>query len=474
MPNKAVILFIFTLFFSLQVHAQALDSKIKDDIDNFVNNTMHSANIPSLALSIVKNKEVVYIKSYNIDSLNKQSITTKSPFIIGSLTKSFTALAIMQLKEEEKINLNTSVNKYIPWFKTKNIENSNLITVKQLLNHTSGFSTYDGLKNWDNWDESDLALEKQIKSLEHITLVSQPGETYEYSNINYQILGLLIQEISGQSYEQYIQKNIFNTLEMENSFFSPKHAINGHQLVFGQAVQKKFPFNRSMLPAGYLVSSVEDMSKYLISHLNNGNYNNKNILSKSGVQLLHTPSSTIIKDKIFYGLGWFIHQNEKRTTLKHTGATENFSSVMLLSSEKKLGVIVLMNTNSYTLGKLEIENISSGIARILNNKKPRIMGFDKESYFIYLIFFLLLVIQIFILSPLLLKAKKRSYSLMAFDLAVILSLSFVFPKLFNLTLQTFILFVPDIAYLMITSIIIAILSMFTRAFTIIKAIRTSK
>ena len=178
-----------------------------EKIDRYIKSEMKSSGIPGLSISIVKKDKSIFAKGYgNVDS-SGSPITTKTPFIIGSTSNSFTAVAIMQLVEAGKIDLDAPVQKYIPWFKVADENSSSKITVRNLLNHTSGISRYAAPMVVSRSDLNDL--ESYVHKLSEVKLNKPVGTTWQYANENYQILGLIVQEVSGITYEDYIKKNIF-------------------------------------------------------------------------------------------------------------------------------------------------------------------------------------------------------------------------------------------------------------------------
>jgi CubicO group peptidase (beta-lactamase class C family) len=171
-------------------------------IDEFMTNGIERLNIPGASLAIVKGDQVEYLQGYGISSPDGTEMTSQTPVVLGSTSKSFTALAIMQLVEQEKINLEDPVQSYIPWFQIADKEESKKITIQHLLNQTSGLSTYDGQVAISQGDQT---LEKHIQSLVNTELKHPVGDQYEYSNLNYSILGLVIEEVTNKSYKDYIE-----------------------------------------------------------------------------------------------------------------------------------------------------------------------------------------------------------------------------------------------------------------------------
>ncbi|WP_294960411.1 serine hydrolase domain-containing protein [Sulfurimonas sp.] len=453
---------ILSVLFCFEINAQNIDTQTFNKIDTYIKKVQKKANIPAVSIGIIKDDSLVYKKSYSKD----EKVSADSLFYIGSLTKSFTALAIMQLVEDGKINLDDPLKKYLPWFEIQNMQSVDKITIRTLLNQTSGFSTYEGLKNFDNWDSSSFTLEKTIRALKGVRLASKPSTTFQYSNINYQILGLVIQKITGLSYNDYIKENIFNKLDMKNSFASlkdidAKQITQGHRLWFGEAIESDFPFSKVMLPAGYIISNVEDMSKYLIAQLNNGIYKKEQVFSPSMIKQIQTPSATVIKDKFHYAFGWFVDTNNN-ISLSHMGSVPGYTSKVIMYPQEKLALVMLTNTTAYALGQKELNNLASNIMNIIKNKKINTSEFDLVSISAYIFFIGFIIAQLFLLRYFIKKLKSASkYKIilfLVFDIIIVISLYLIVPLLYNLTFSVFLMFTPDIGYLMLGSIIVAILS----------------
>src|SRR5215211_7369344 len=246
-------------------------------IENFVEDQMAAQRIPGLALGIVENNRVAYLRGFGKADDSGRAVTPQTPFIIGSLSKSFTALAIMQLVEASKVELDAPVQRYLPWFRVADEDASRAVTVRQLVNQTSGLSTKTGRSFQGNGDTSAGALEKAVRKLRAVELTAPVGKTHQYSTINYSVLGLIVQTVSGRSYESYVQKNILDPLRMRDSFTSEaagdQHGLAaGYNYWLGRPRTAHVPYNRGLIPAGYLISSVEDMTHYLVAQLNGGRY----------------------------------------------------------------------------------------------------------------------------------------------------------------------------------------------------------
>ena len=238
---------------------------------------MKVQRIPGLALGIVRDDRIAYVRGFGKADDSGRPVTPRTPFIIGSLSKSFTAMAIMQLVEAGKVELDAPVQRYLPWFRVADEDASRAITVRHLLNQTSGLSTKTGRSFQGNGDTSDAALERTVRKLRTVELTAPVGKKHQYSTINYSVLGLIVQAVSGRSYESYVQTKILDPLQMRDSFTSQaaaeQHGLaTGYHYWFGRPRAAELPYNRGLIPAGYLISSAADMTHYLLAQLNGGRY----------------------------------------------------------------------------------------------------------------------------------------------------------------------------------------------------------
>jgi len=186
-------------------------------IDKYVNNIMKEYRIPGFSLGIIYKNNVVYKKGYGISDNTQRKVTPQTPFITGSLSKTFTAIAIMQLVESGKISLDEPVSAYIPWFQLANKEISSKTTVRDLITHTSGIST-DAEFSVATTRGDDTSITQIVKKFDSLKQNTMPGTRYQYSNANFIILGEIIQRLTGISYEEYLKHNIFEPLEKEHSY----------------------------------------------------------------------------------------------------------------------------------------------------------------------------------------------------------------------------------------------------------------
>jgi CubicO group peptidase (beta-lactamase class C family) len=344
-------------------------------IDNYITFQMQSDHIPGLALGIVQGSSLLHLHGFgSADSVGK-AVTPYTPFIMGSISKSFTALATLQLVEQGRLALDTPVQHYLSWFNVGHSPDSSKITIRNLLNQVSGIPTYAGGKSLAG--DGRETLEQRVRELSVVPLTTPVGKTFQYSEDNYIVLGFIIQVVSGQTYEQYIQDHIFSPLNMKHSFVSQLDAqhesmATGYSWWFGTPLPAHTPYPKDALPASFVISSVEDMTHYLIAQLNNGSYANTSILSPNGIEELHKPVAPIGTGDS-YAMGWVVGSRHGQEVIWHGGDVANFHGDMIILPEKHLGIILLDNANNaliqlQELGK--IGRIAAGVTSLLLGLQP--------------------------------------------------------------------------------------------------------
>lgn len=331
-------------------------------IDEYAQALMKAANIPGLAIGIVQNGEVVHTAGFGKADLTGRPVTAQTPFIIGSVSKGFTALAVMQLVEQGKINLDAPVQAYLPWFMLADTEAAAQITIRMLLNQNSGLGYNDGTRPlWDRPGE--FTLEARLRQLSDLPLRRAPGTDFEYSNLNYMLLGAVVEAASGQTYLEYVQAHIFTPLEM-TGHFSAWGPAAPYRWWFGLPIAVDAPYLTDALPAGFLIASTEDMSRYLAFQQTG----QPEILSADGLAAMHEnciPSGS----GNAYCFGWVRGPfGSMDGILFHEGAAEGYYSIVALDPASGWGVVALSNINNMLTAPAK--DIAAGILDHLANGAP--------------------------------------------------------------------------------------------------------
>lgn len=362
-----------------RLRAQSNPSPLADAtlaaIDTYLTTQMAELRIPGLALGIVHDDQVVYLKGLGVADSAGRVVTPQTPFNIGSTTKSFTALAIMQLVEDGKLELDAPIQQYLPWFRVADDAASTQITVRHLLNQTSGLATRAGRRTPD--PDLDMRMDgtaQLVRGLRSAQFSKPVGQGFQYSNANYWTLGLLVQTVAGQSYEEYVQQHIFAPLAMHHSFTTKAAATDlatGYRYWFGWPVATDLPDNQAERPAGHLMASAEDLTHYLISQLNDGRYGDVTILSPAGIAELHQPA---LGDS-GYGMGWYRATINDVSMVWHDGSNANFHANLILIPNGRWGIVLLANANGL-LQDGRISGIANGIASIVSGRPAQAVMTD--------------------------------------------------------------------------------------------------
>jgi len=335
-------------------------------IERYVTSEMARLRIPGLALGIVHCDRIVATRGFGLADSSGRAVTAQTPFYIGSLTKSITALAIMQLVEAGRIDLDAPVQKYLPWFQLADRQASARITVRHLLNHTTGLSEKIGNEAWC----SSAGLEEYVRGYGNVELAHPLGSRFEYSNSNYSIAGLIVEVVSGHSYADYVSQHVLEPLDMVHSTASRDRALadglaEGHYYMFGHPFPGVGPLPPSDLPSGLLMASVEDMTHYLVAHLNEGRYRSESILSPRGIAALHAPAAPMRMKGFHYAMGWAVGPIDGRLTLRHSGDTSHFHSAMMLQADTGWGVVLLANASGFVQIR-QVDGITRNVVSMLN------------------------------------------------------------------------------------------------------------
>ncbi|UHA73253.1 serine hydrolase domain-containing protein [Paenibacillus sp. 481] len=335
-------------------------------IDRFIQSQMDHNQIPGLAVAVVHRDRTIYAKGFGITG-EGLPVTTKTPFAIASLSKSITALAVMQLVEAGKINLDAPIATYIPSFKLADPRGGN-ITVRQLLNHTSGLK--DTHFPEMTFDTQPSTLEQSITRMQDVKLASHPGQQFHYHNPNYLILARLVEVVGQERFPDYLQKHIFQPLQMKHTFDianteqfveGDKPFSKGHILVYGKPVVTKEPEWFVDGSAG-TVSTVEDMAHWLKMQLNGGKHNGVQLFSSEGVKSMHSPAGVDIP----YGMGWSIAGEKEK--IFHNGLLWTYYAEQVLLPKSGYGIVVLYNSGFNPL--VNYSSFTQGISDILSGQEP--------------------------------------------------------------------------------------------------------
>lgn len=423
-------------------------------VEAFLDRAVPRAAAPGLAYALFENGDVQLGERGERVAGSGLPVTEDTPFALGSISKSFTALAILQLVEAGRIGLDHDIGEYLDVFDG---QPGGTITIRQLLSHTSGYSTLQGNQSHtDGTGETD-GLANRVRQLATIAPAGEAGSQWQYSNANYLILGGLIETVSGLDYGDYIETRILEPLGMEDSFVADGEVHDtmaiGHTPWFGgrRPVADRRTV-RGMAPAGGVMASAADVARYLAMMMNGED----DLISADHKALMLSPASAASPH---YGFGWFL--DAEADAAYHTGLTPGVETIAILSRAERRGGVVLVNANS-GMGFGVTGDILSGFAAIALGEAPQSGGNHLGAKSLYL---MLLVLPVLFLAGIAtawvrrdgLRAKTGAFGLfsLVFPLIATLAMAWVFvdlmPKLFGAPLATFNLYQPDMTILLIAS-----------------------
>lgn len=339
---------------ALEVHQEVdFDKSINSGefegfIDDSFNKSMKEYNIPGAVISVVKGGKVIFSKGYGYADVEKKIPVNpnKTLFRIGSVTKLFTANAAMQLVEEGRIDLNEDVNKYVNGIKIKSNYNTK-VTLAQLLTHTSGIDS-DVIGDLSE-KEPESKMVSEVLEKRMLPVVRQPGEYIQYSSYGMALAGGIVEEVSGMNCAEYINKNIFYPLGMMNTSFninSPELA-KGYVSTSGKLEMRELKGYFNLYPVGGILSTADDMAKYMIAHLNNGEYNGNRILKEDMAIEMHSRHAGF--DPVLPGTcyGFCEKSINGQRIIGHDGySPDGFSTELSLLTDHNIGIFVSINQGS--------------------------------------------------------------------------------------------------------------------------------
>jgi len=326
-------------------------------LDNYYEQMVAAWDVPGMATGVVKDGELIFSGAYGVLEEGKKAQPDKNTLYgIASNSKAFTSAIIAMLVQEGKLNWNDKVRDYIPYFEVYDPWVSNEVTIRDLLSHRVGLGTFSGDIIWY---KSDFTPQEIVKKAKHIPQAFDFRAGYGYSNIMYITAGEVIKAVTGKPWSENVKERIFEPLGMNRSITSPESLDEKGNYVTPHARQdeKNIPIEwvnwEDVGALGGVISSVEDLSKWMIFNLNHGIIGKDTLLTEKNINLMWTPHNNFVIDHFSahdfnthfrgYGLGWGLSDFHGRMRVAHTGAIDGMITGISLIPDEKLGVVVLTN-----------------------------------------------------------------------------------------------------------------------------------
>jgi CubicO group peptidase (beta-lactamase class C family) len=337
------------LFGSCTPHAQE-DHSLESKIDSIVGTFLAQELAPSYAVGIRVGEGFVLTRGYGLAGAeNEVPAKPETVYRIASLTKQFTAVAILQLVERGLLRLEDDLEDYLPAFRAA----GNQVTIHHLLTHTSGVRNYTGLPAFQEKARLDLSHDDLVALIEAEPLDFVPGEAQRYSNSGYFLLGMIIEAVSGQAYAEYLEENIFNPLGMtESGYCNSRDLIRnrargysreGQELVNAEPISMVNPFS-----AGGLCSTVEDLLTWQDA------LNRRQVLSEDSFQKMTRPATLDDGTETPFGYGVVVTEFDGYQKYAFRGGISGFGSALTYTPELDLTIAVLTNSDEADPVELEV------------------------------------------------------------------------------------------------------------------------
>lgn len=356
-PLLTVIAFVTTC-----VIANAQPAFITDSLDNYLQREMQRWNIPGMALTIVKDGEVLISKGYGVRDLDtKLPVDENTLFQIASNTKAFTGTALALLQEQGDLQLDDKVVDYLDYFHMPDPGLTQLVTIEDVVSHRLGFETFEG--DFLHWN-SDLTRRQMVESIANQEMVFDFRDTYGYCNVGFVAAGEIIHLVSDTTWDDYIRNRLFTPLEMHRSSTTidalrrDSNKCTPYTMADNALIKIDYADIDNLGPAASINSSVHDLSHWLLMQLQEGKYKDRQVVPYKALR--NTYSSRCIVGDIYsglypgkhfntYGLGWFIGDYNGRRMLWHYGGTNGFVTAVCIIPEENLGFAILTNTDANSL-----------------------------------------------------------------------------------------------------------------------------
>jgi CubicO group peptidase (beta-lactamase class C family) len=295
---------------------------------------------PGAAIIVRKDGKTIFRKGYGMADMELGvPVEPDMVFRLGSITKQFTAVSILILAEQGKLSLRDEITKVLPDFPTQ----GRTITIEHLLTHTSGLKSYTNLSEWLPLWRKDMTVREIIDLTKDKPMEFAPGERWNYNNTGYVLLGAVIEKVSGLTYEDYVNKNIFGPLGMKHSYYGNTERIiprriPGYQMGKDGFVNAPYLSMTQPYAAGSLLSSVDDLAIW-----NDAVFSGK-LLKKEWLDKAFTPYPLKNGGSTGYGYGWFIANYQGHRFIEHGGGINGFSTYEMTLPEDHIFLAILTNS----------------------------------------------------------------------------------------------------------------------------------
>ncbi|MGI9167275.1 MAG: serine hydrolase [Pyrinomonadaceae bacterium] len=313
-------------------------------LERFITHEMADKELPALSIALVDDQQVVWAKGFGFaDPKKKIPATAETIYRVGSVSKLFTDIAVMQLVEQRKLDLDAPITRYLPDFRPRN-PFGKAITLRQLMSHRSGVVREPPVGNYFETTEPSLA--RTIASLNRTALVYAPESRTKYSNAAIATVGYVLERTQKEPFAKYLKRAVLDPLGLERSSFEPspeitKDLAKAYMWTIDGRVFEAPTFELGISPAGSMYTTVIDMGRFMIALLAGGRGAKGQVLKSTTIDEMWTPQFALRGQKTGYGIGFGVSELEGGRTVGHGGAIYGFATTLKAMPDDTLGVVVV-------------------------------------------------------------------------------------------------------------------------------------
>jgi beta-lactamase class C len=329
-------------------------SRVIAGYDEFVEQTLQEYGVPGAAIAIVDHGEVVYIKGFGVREIGRpEAITPHTVFRIASLSKGFAAVLTGLLVQDGVLNWDDRVTRYLPGFSLRDPHNTQALTIRHILSHTSGLPAHA----YDNLLNAHVPFDTIVEQLKNAPILFPAGKLYAYQNVVYSLIGPVIESATGKEYPELLRKRLFKPLAMHNASLSYEELLADTNRATPH-IRRRYQWRPtsikntyySVSPAAGINASIADMAQWLRALMGEM----PSIVSPEIIQQITEPVIETPREKrrlhwnghirdAYYGLGWRILDYEGMKLIFHSGGVRGYRSQIAFLPEEKVGIVVLLN-----------------------------------------------------------------------------------------------------------------------------------
>ena len=334
------------------VPAMAFEAKALDD---WITQTIPRYPVAGLTVVVVQDGRAVFDQAYGVAAIDSgEPLSIAHAFHLASVSKPVVAVAVMQLVESGKIDLDAPVSRYLPYFTLADAR-VDQVTARRLLAHTAGMPDVDDYE-WDQPQRDDEALERWVRAQSGKSLLFDPGSDRRYSNVGYEVLGDMVAKVSGESFEDYIANHIFAPLDMHNSSFVDSHVpldrrVSGHTGVAQSRLTEHYPYNRRHAPSSTFHANGPDMARWLSAFSSPERLAASGLLNAESIAQMWTVEFEM-SETAQMTLGWFRQGADALKVLRHGGGDDGFRSEMTVFEGRDSGYALMTNSEGTPVAEI--------------------------------------------------------------------------------------------------------------------------